>query len=106
VYAAQNRIAVAHYTNPSAVAVVRHAIEELSVPDTAGKSEKKSAGDRTFYRYARVWVDKQCLEHADAAIVEVTPEATEYETVVKQYPDVRKILPAAIFWEGKIYLLR
>jgi hypothetical protein len=106
VYAAQNRIAVAHYTNPSADAVVRHAIEELSVPDTAGKSEKKNAGDRTFYKYSRVWVDKQCLEHADAAIVEVAPEATEYEAIVKQYPDIRKILPSAIFWEGKIYLLR
>ena len=105
-YAAQNRIAVTHYTNPPDAAALRHAINALGVQKDLDNAEKREAGDRTFYKNSGFWIDKQCLGDSGAAIIEIAPDAPEYEEILKKYPDVRTIMPSAILWEGKIYLLK
>ncbi len=107
IYAAQNRIAIAHYsTSPSFVIPLRDAISTLKVPNVAKATEKKKSGGRVFYRNAGVWIDTKCVEHASAQIVEIKPEAQEYKQILKEHPEFGALVPVAVYWEGKNYLLR
>jgi hypothetical protein len=112
IYAAQNRIAATHYTDLQPVTSLTPmeslnvAINALSLPANRSSAQSRKIGDRSFLRVSGPWVDKQCIEHPKAQVVEIAPTAPEYESILKKYPDVRAILPAAIYWEGKNYLLK
>jgi hypothetical protein len=88
----------------------------LNVTPTAGmllgsESEKDSAelkkiGDKVFYLNSGIWIDRQCAQHRDSLVVELLPVLPEHESILKQYPELRNLLPALIYWNSKIYLLR
>ena len=90
----------------SAAASVRRAIYALSLSANLNSAEPRGIGDKFFYNNSGFWIDKQCIKHLDAVIVEITPRAPEYESILKQYPDIFKIAPAVIHWEGKNYVLQ
>ncbi len=105
VYAVQNRIAIAHYTSPSVAASVRLALKDLDSPAQKPAASRK-IGERLFYRKSGYWIEKDCLKHPDAAIVEITPEASEYAQILKDYPEIGPLVPALIYWNSRLYLLR
>jgi hypothetical protein len=90
----------------SAAASVRRAIYALSLSANLNSAEPRGIGDKFFYSNSGFWIDKQCIEHLGAVIVEITTRAPEYESILKQYPDILKIAPAVIHWEGKNYVLQ
>ena len=90
----------------SAAASVRRAIYALSLSANLNSAEPRGIGDKFFYNNSGFWIDKQCIEHLGAVIVEITTRAPEYESILKQYPDILKIAPAVIHWEGKNYVLQ
>ena len=105
VYAVQNRIAIAHYTNPSVAASVRLALKDLD--SRAQKpAESRKIGERLFYKKSGYWIEKDCVIHPDATIVEITSEASEYAQILKDYPEIGTLIPALIFWNSRLYLLR
>jgi hypothetical protein len=106
IYAAQNRIAASNYATTSVVASLKEALDALAVPANLQAAESMRNGDRTFYKNSGIWIDQQCIEHASADIIEIKPGAPEYKALSKQYSNIRTIVPAAIYWEGKIYILR
>jgi hypothetical protein len=69
-------------------------------------NEFKKIGDKEFYLNSGIWIDRQCAEHRDSLVIEVLPVVPEHEAILKQYPDLRNLLPAMVYWNGKIYLLR
>ncbi len=69
-------------------------------------SEFRKIGDKEFYLNSGIWIDRQCAEHRDSLVLEVLPVVPEHAAILKQYPDLRNLLPAMVFWNGKIYLLR
>jgi hypothetical protein len=69
-------------------------------------TEFKKIGDKEFYLNSGIWIDRQCAEHRDSLVIEVLPVVPEHEAILKQYPDLRNLLPAMVYWNGKIYLLR
>jgi hypothetical protein len=103
-FAASNRIATTLYSSPPVEATLKFAFTSLSV--NSKDAEAKEIGDRVFYRNSGFWVDKQCVEHSGNPIVEVTSKDPEYEVILGKYPGIRSILPAAIYWEEKNYLLK
>jgi hypothetical protein len=103
-FAASNRIATTLYSSPPAEATLKFAFTSLSV--NSKDAEAKEIGDRVFYKNSGFWVDKQCVEHSGNPIVEITSKDPEYEVILGKYPGVRSILPAAIYWEEKNYLLK
>jgi len=71
------------------------------------KGASKKIKDKVFYRNAMgFWVDRQCIEHRDSPIIEILPVAAEHESIMKEYPELRDLLPALVYWNGKNYLLR
>jgi hypothetical protein len=68
--------------------------------------ETKKIGDKEFYLNSGIWIDRQCAEHRDILVIEILPVVPEHETILKQYPALRNLLPAMVYWNGKIYLLR
>ena len=106
IYAVQNRIATAHYTEMPPMASLGAAIKALSLPVNIKAAKSRKIGDRTFLRVSGPWVDQQCVAYPQAQVIEIAPEAPEYELILKRYPDIRSILPAAIYWEGKNYFLQ
>jgi hypothetical protein len=103
-FAASNRIATTLYSSPPVEATLKFAFTSLSA--NSKDAETKEIGDRVFYRNSGFWVDKQCVEHSGNPIVEITSKDPEYEEILGKYPGIRSILPAAIYWEEKNYLLR
>jgi hypothetical protein len=69
-------------------------------------TELKKIGDKEFYLNSGIWIDRQCAEHRDSLVIEVLPVVPEHEAILKQYPNLRNFLPAMVYWNGKIYLLR
>jgi hypothetical protein len=104
VFAAANRIATTLYSSTPVEASLRFALTNLGANSKG--NETREVGDRVFYRSSGFWIDRQCVEHSGNPIVEITTEDPEYKVILEKYPDVRSILPAAIFWEAKNYLLR
>ncbi len=70
------------------------------------REESKKVGEKTFYLNSGYWIDRQCIEHQDDSMVEITSAAPEYEKILTQYPELRNLRPALIYWNSEIYLLR
>jgi hypothetical protein len=70
------------------------------------REESRKIGEKAFYLSSVYWIDGQCIEHQDEPIVEITSAAPEYGQILTQYPELRNLRPALIYWNGKIYLLR
>ena len=68
--------------------------------------ESKKVGEKTFYLNSGYWIDRQCIEHQNDSMVEITSAAPEYKQILTQYPELSNLLPALIYWNSKIYLLR
>lgn len=90
----------------STAASVRRAIDTLRLSANLNSAEPRGIGNKFFYNNSGFWIDRQCIEHLGAVIVEITPRAPEYESILKQYPDILEIAPAVIYWEGKNYVLQ
>jgi hypothetical protein len=103
-YAASNRIATSLYQTESVESSLQFAIKNLSANRKTAKSKK--IGDRVFYKHMGFSIDGHCIEHAENPIVSVTADDPEYKTILEKYPEIISILPAAIYWESKNYLLR
>jgi hypothetical protein len=69
-------------------------------------AEFKKIGDKEFYLSSGIWIDRQCARRLDATPIELQQTAAEYESILKQYPEIRKLLPAVICQGDKIYKLR
>lgn len=69
-------------------------------------SQSKQIRDKVFYQNSGFWIDRQCVEHRDEPIIEILPVVPEYEPILAKYPELRDLLPAVIYWNNKIYLLR
>jgi hypothetical protein len=66
----------------------------------------RQIGEKVFYRDSGIWTDRQCAEHPDDPVIEIKNEAPDYKSILEQYPGLRDLLPAKIYWNGKTYLLR
>jgi hypothetical protein len=69
-------------------------------------SKSKRIGDKVLYLSSGFWVDPQCVEHRDEPIIEILPAASEHKSILAKYPELRDLLPAVIYWNNRIYLLR
>jgi hypothetical protein len=69
-------------------------------------AESKKIGDKEFYLSSGIWMDRQCDRRLDATPIELQQTAAEYESILKQYPELRKLLPAVFCRDDKIYKLR
>lgn len=71
-----------------------------------GAGESRRVGDKVFYRDSGIWIDRQCTQHPNDAIMEITNKDTDFKMILQQYPELRDLLPAKIYWNSKIYILR
>jgi hypothetical protein len=107
----------------NATATPREAIESLSKllgasdKDESGKAKmlalelksgnrSRKIGDHTFVSASGYWVDELCARNTEAPIVEVRTGVTEFEEILKLYPDLRTLLPAIVYWNDKTWVLR
>jgi hypothetical protein len=103
-YAASNRIATSLYETESVETSLQFAIKNLSA--NLKKAESRKIGDRVFYKHRGFSIDGQCAKHAENPIVSITVQDPEYKSILEKYPEIISILPAAIYWDAKIYLLK
>jgi hypothetical protein len=82
------------------------AVESTVVRTRSDATGSRQIGEKVFYRDSGIWIDRQCAEHPNDPVVEIKSEATEYKSILEQYPELRDLLPAKIYWNGKTYLLR
>jgi hypothetical protein len=103
-YAASNRIATSLYETENVESSLQFAIKNLGLNlKTAGS---RKIGDRVFYKHLGFSIDGQCVKHAEDPVVSVTVNDPEYKAISEKYPEITSILPAAIYWESKNYLLK
>jgi hypothetical protein len=69
-------------------------------------TETKKIGNKEFYRDSGLWVDRQCSIHRGDPVNEITSADPEYEKILKQYKNLRSLVPVLIYWNNKVYLLR
>jgi hypothetical protein len=73
-------------------------------------TELMKIGDKEFYfdSSSRWWIDRQCRDRLGDPFIEITSADPEYESIVMQYAELRKLhpVPVIIYWNNKIYLLR
>jgi hypothetical protein len=79
--------------------------EELK-SDLTSENRFKRIGDRSFLSTSGYWIDELCARNADAPIVEVRAGTTEFEEIMKLYPDLRDLRPVVIYWNDKILVMR
>ncbi len=77
--------------------------EKMEQAETA---KSKKLGDKNFYPVSGYWMDKECTEHPEAEILEITSKEPEFESILARYPELADLLPVCIYWEGKNYVLR
>jgi hypothetical protein len=66
----------------------------------------KQIGDKVFYQKLGMWIDRQCDEHRDDPIIEITPNGPEHESILRRYPELRDLRPAVVYWGSKVYWVR
>jgi hypothetical protein len=71
-----------------------------------GAAESRQIRDKSFYFSLGYWIDRQCEEHRDDPIIEISPAVPEYGPILARYPELRDLLPAMVRWDGRNYLLR
>jgi len=67
---------------------------------------EKKIKNRTFYFNSGYWIDGQCTEQTSADYVDIKTGSAEREQILKSFPEVEKIRPAVISWNGKNCVLR
>jgi hypothetical protein len=67
---------------------------------------EKKIKDRTFYFNSGYWIDGQCTEQTSADYVDIKTGSAKREQILKSFPEVEKIRPAVISWNGKNCVLR
>ncbi len=107
VYAARDRVQSISAENvaPISAMLPQNAISKLGSLASLDGTRSKKSGDKMFYFYSGYWIDRQCTEHQGDRIVEIASPAPEYEQILQQYPELRNLRHALIYWNGKICLL-
>ena len=83
------------------VAVLGGSVKAQAVPPSS-----RTIGDKEFYLESGFWIDRQTTTRKGEPVFEIDSADPQYEAILTKYKDLRSLLPAVIYWEGRIYLLR
>jgi hypothetical protein len=67
---------------------------------------RKKISDRTFYFDSGYWIDLRCAERPEVPYIEVKSGEAEYLQILKALPELEKLRPAVVYWNGRNCILR